>query len=144
MNTTWIVVGHRAGARIFEHKEGALRLVSDVSQEAGRLKSGEINSDGPGRSLDHSPGGHPMSSENNAHDHVALTFAQSIGKSLQKARNEHSFEHLVLVAEPRFLGMLRGVLDKPTAALVTNTVGKDLAHVGANDILSHLKDALPA
>jgi protein required for attachment to host cells len=40
----------------------------------------------------------------------------------------------VLVAEPRFLGMLRAALDDQTGALVHATVGKDFAQVPLHDL----------
>jgi protein required for attachment to host cells len=43
-----------------------------------------------------------------------------------------------LVAEPRLLGELRGALDKPTAALVSASLDKDLAGIDNRDIPKHL------
>jgi protein required for attachment to host cells len=38
---------------------------------------------------------------------------------------EGRFAHLILVAEPRLLGLLRGALDAPTSALVVGSLAKD-------------------
>jgi protein required for attachment to host cells len=83
-----------------------------------------------------------MGSENAPHDRAATDFAKEIASTLQSARDEHRVTELVLVAEPRFLGMMRGALDAPTAALVRHTVNKDLAHVAVRDLPSHLESAL--
>jgi protein required for attachment to host cells len=56
-----------------------------------------------------------------------------------KGRTLHAFGKLVLVAEPRFLGMLRAALDPHTAALVVKTVHKDLPGVSEKDLASHLE-----
>ena len=139
--SNWIIVAHRAGARILSHSRSGLQLVSDIEHDAGKLKDGEINADRPGRAYDRMGGGrHAMSSEETPHDHVAANFARELAEVLRTARNEHRFEQIVLVAEPRFLGMLRGALDKQTAALVHGTVGKDLAHVSLHEMQAHLRE----
>ncbi len=146
MSVTWIVVGHRAGARILEHKGPGkgLRLVSDLEHEQGRLKDGEINTDRPGTSFSSGSGPrrHPMPTEETAHDHLAASFAGQLGEILSTGRTEHRFDQLVLVAEPGFLGMLHGKLDGPTAALVKDTLGKDLARVPIHELGPHLEGVL--
>jgi protein required for attachment to host cells len=146
MSTTWVVVGHRAGARILEHKGPGkgLRLVSDLDHAEGRLKSGEIDSDKPGTSFSSGPGPgrHPMMPEETAHHHVAATFAAQIAELLGVARNERRFDQIVLVAEPTFLGMLRGKLDGQTRALVKDSLTKDLAKVPLHDLDKHLGSVL--
>jgi protein required for attachment to host cells len=146
MSTTWVVVGHRAGARILEHKGPGkgLRLVSDLEHAEGRLKSGDLDTDKPGTSFSSGPGPgrHPMAPAETSHDHVAATFAARIAEVLGTARVEHRFEHIVLVAEPGFLGMLRSKLDAPTTAMVKSSLGKDLAKVPLHDLGKHLGTVL--
>jgi protein required for attachment to host cells len=147
MSITWIVVGQRAGARILEQKRpGAdLRLVSELDHPEGRLKSGEIDSDKPGTSFSSGPGPgrHPMAPEETSHDRVVANFARELAEVLTRARNEHRFDQLVLVAEPRFFGLLRGKLDDPTAAMLTGSLHKDLAHVPIHDLGPLLQGVLP-
>lgn len=80
-----------------------------------------------------------MPKAESAHDHAAKAFAHTLADKLDKARNEHRYGQLVLVAEPRFLGMLREALDKGTAALVSTTVNKDLANLELEDLAEHLR-----
>ena len=141
MNTTWILVAHRGGARLFENlgPGKGLQLVEDIPHPEGRLKSGEINADRPGRAFDKfGAGRHSMSQEHEAADQVSLMFAKHLCDKLEKARAENRFGGLVLVAEPRLLGELRAALDKPTAALVSATLDKDLVGVDNRDIPKHL------
>lgn len=141
MSKTWIIVSHRAGARILENTRTGLRLVSDISHDTGKLKDGEINSDRPGRAFDRVGGGrHAMSSEEAPHDRVANGFARELAEVLRVGRHEQRFDRLVLVAEPRFLGMLRGALDHQTAELVRDAVTKDLAHVPLHELPDFLRD----
>ncbi len=43
------------------------------------------------------------------------------------------------MAEPKFLGLLRAALDSNTAALVVQTVNKELLEVSPEDVISYLK-----
>jgi protein required for attachment to host cells len=143
MMLTWVVIAHRSGARLLEHKGQRLRLVAELSNSAGRKKDREINSDRPGRTQDRQgQGRHAMGAEESAHDHVAFNFAREIAERLYAARNEQRFGRLVLVAEPRFLGMLRAALDHVTGAMVNATLSKDLAHVSIADLPTHLKSVV--
>jgi protein required for attachment to host cells len=141
MNTTWILVAHRGGARVFENPGPGkgLQLVEDIPHPEGRLKSGEINADKPGRAFDSIGNGrHSMSQEHEAADQVSLMFAKHLCDKLEKARAENRFGKLVLVAEPRLLGELRAALDKPTTALVSATLDKDFVGVDNRDIPKRL------
>jgi protein required for attachment to host cells len=140
MNTTWILVAHRGGARLFESPGPGkgLQLVEDIPHPEGRLKNGEINTDRPGRAFDSFSRRHGMSQEHEATDQVSLMFARHLCDKLEKARAENRFAKLVLVAEPRLLGELRAALDKHTAALVSATLDKDLVGVDNRDLPKHL------
>jgi protein required for attachment to host cells len=140
MNTTWILVAHRGGARLFENAGPGtgMKLLEDIPHPEGRLKSGEINADRPGRAFDTFSRRHGMSQEHEAADQVSLMFAKHLCDKLEKARAENRFGKLVLVAEPRLLGELRAALNKPTAALVSATLDKDLIAIDNSDLPKHL------
>jgi len=143
MMLTWVVIAHRSGARVLEHKGHTLRLVAELSNSAGRKKDREILSERPGRTQDrHGHGHHALGLEGSAHDHVALNFAREIAALLSTGRNDQRFGRLVLVAEPRFLGMLRGELDHVTGSMVSGTLSKDLAHVSIAELPGHLKSVV--
>lgn len=142
---TWVVVAHRAGARILEH-EGpgkGLKLLDDIDHPGGRRLEGEIDSDragnlqGPGRT-----GGHAASKHQTSHEHDAEAFAQGLAGRLQEGRQANRFARLVLVAEPHFLGVLKGVLDSGTAKAITATVGKDLAATRTDELAARLQAVL--
>lgn len=144
MKRTWVVVAHRAGARIFEHTgPSALRLVEDIAHEQGRMKSSELESDSPGTSFSRQgPGRHPMPKEESAHERVAANFARDLAGRLDAGRKGNRFEGIVLVAEPGFLGMLRHALDGQTAGLVSGSVSKDLAHAAVHELPKYLQGVL--
>ena len=142
MNTTWILVAHRGGARLFEnHGPGkGLQLLEDIPHPEGRLKNGEINADKPGRAIDSFGHRHGVSQEHEATDQVSLKFAKQLCDKLGKARAGNRFGRLVLVAEPHMLGELRAKLDTSTSALVYASLDKNLANIETRDIPEYLGD----
>ena len=142
MNTTWILTANRSGATLFETdgKGQPIHRLQDIPHPEGRLQNQQIVADKPGRAFDSlRQGRHGMSTEHEPTEEVALEFARILAELLDKGRTLHAFGKLVLVAEPRFLGMLRAALDPHTAALVVKTVHKDLPGVSEKDLASHLE-----
>ena len=149
MTTTWVVVAHQTGARFMEHRSGFgrnLTFVSELHNPEGRLRNHEIETDRAGQSFTGGRGGgspRAMPHEHTAHEHVVENFTRTIAEQLQRARAEGSFDDLILVAGPRFLGGLRSALDAPTAHKVVASVSKDLAQVPWNGIANHIAEVLP-
>jgi protein required for attachment to host cells len=145
MSKTWVLVAHRAGARLFESgvPGAGLRRIEEIPHPAGRLENRQIGSDKPGRSFDsHGAGRHALGKEHDEAETVAQAFAHKLAAHLDNARANNAFDKLVLVAEPRFLGMLRAALSAPTAARVSADVEKDLGHVSDHDLPAHLGGAI--
>ncbi len=141
MTTTWILVAHRGGARLFENNGPGkgMKLVEDIPHPEGRLKNREINTDKSGRAFDTFSRRHGMSQDQEATDQVATVFAKQLGDKLGKGRTQNRYGRLVMVADPRFLGELRNCLDKHTAALVNATLDKDLGGVDEHDLPKYLE-----
>ncbi len=130
MDTTWIVTADAGRARFLQvaGRDEALTEIEDLSNPQGRLHNREINTDAAGRFRGNDrPGGHSSDDENRAVDHHSELFAKRIGAFLDKARNEHRFDRLYLVAAPKFLGLLRKELGKETEKLVVDELDKDLS-----------------
>jgi len=145
MNKTWILVAHRSGARLFE-TDGpgkGLRAVRVIANPEGKLKTHDITSDRPGRTSDSQGTHHSYGKElHDPKEHVAQKFSRQLAGVLNDGRNQHCYDQLILVADPRFLGELRAALDHATAALVTATLNKDLVNVDDHDIPQHLSDVI--
>jgi len=143
MAKTWILVGHDAGARVFEnHGPGkGLELVETIEHPEGRLRDRDIDSDRPGRSF-RKDSGDPrraaMSRGESPHDRAVSDFARALADKLHRARVRNQYERLVLVAPPRFLGLLRASLDGPTAPLVVGSLDKDLATSNEAELIGQL------
>lgn len=141
METTWIIVADRSGARIFAHvgRGTGLKPVEEFSHPEGRLRNRDIDAGEPGRSYD-SLGHHrhAMSPEQSATERETERFAQMLGQRLEQARNDHHYQKLVLVAEPGLLGVLRDKLEPQTRQLISGSLARDLMHVPEKDLPAHL------
>jgi protein required for attachment to host cells len=142
--STWVLVAHRTGARLFEHKGRKLELLRTIENPAGRIEDHDLET-GPQRTFDsHAQGRHAADRGGSLHERAATTFAHELAKLLEAGRSGSGVQRIVLVAEPHFLGLLRAELGGETAALVTATVPKDLYAVSEADVLGHLDGVLPS
>lgn len=138
---TWIVVASRVHARVFEpmRSDGGLQLVDEFECPQGRQLAGDIEVDRPGRMRGSGGRPHPTSHHQDGTEHLAETFAQRIAHALRKARTDGRFKRLVLVADPHFLGLLRGALDPTTAKLSAGSISKGLDSAPSEEIARQLQ-----
>ena len=136
MATTWIIAADESRARVLQvlDREQRLAAIDDLVNPAGRAQDRDLQTDAEPR-FNGSQGGPPSDSERQgAVEHSARTFAKEVGRYLDKARNEHRFDQLVLVAPPKFLGALRKELHKEVEKLVAEELPKDLSWFNAREI----------
>lgn len=103
----WLVVAHRAGARIFCRGDAphSLECVARFEHPQAHLHEREFGSDRPGRATVSSRAGrHAMTNETPASETSLRMFAERIADYLETARLDHRLERLSLVAEPHMLG----------------------------------------
>ena len=153
MATTWIVAADESRARVLQVARPEKRLdeVDNLLNPEGRLQDRELQSDAEPRFSGHGGVGKPGSASTSgpasdretqgAVEHSARTFAREVGRYLEKARVEHRFDELVLVAPPKFLGALRKELDKEVAKLVKDELPKDLSWFNARELESYFAKA---
>lgn len=145
MAKTWIVVAHRAGARIFEHigPRKGLALIDDLDHPQGRMRNRDFDADRGGSTYSiGGPGVDEKSREQSAHERDAANWARQLADIVNHARTDNRLLRLVLVAEPHFLGLLRESLDDNTADLVIGTVRKDLAYASQDEIAAQLEGTI--
>ncbi len=147
MAKTWILVAHEAGARVFENQGPGkgLDLVEELEHAEGRARDREIVSDRPGRSFRKNSGDPRRASipaSEGPHDRAVATFARALAQKLKQGRNKNRYQRLVLVAPPRFLGLLRSSLDGPTTQLVVGSIHKDLAAAKESQLMKYLGDVI--
>ena len=145
MPITWILVAHESGARLFENSGPGkgLHLRKTIEHPEGRTRDGDVDADRPGRSYGKVGSvRHAMSRERSPHDQAVAAFARELADMLKDGRTSDAYKRLVLVASPRFLGVLRGVIDGPTSALVVGSLDKDLAAHDEKQLAQQLGDII--
>ena len=139
MANTWVLVADSSRAKVFEAKSaiGELEEVAAFEHPEAREHNYELTSDLPGRT-----GHNSMDRKFTPKDHEAEQFAKELCRHLDLGASTRSFEHLVLVAPPAFLGRLRTGLSEPTRKRVTAELNKDLTQLDVSEIRTHLPDRL--
>ncbi|HEX6928165.1 MAG TPA: host attachment protein [Gammaproteobacteria bacterium] len=113
MENIWVVAADSVHARLFraEHITGPLCEIRDMVNPESRLDERELVTDGPGRTLS-SGGGRPEHrytyDQRSEKDHRAERFAGEVIDEIEKLRTRGELERLHVLAEPSFLGKLRG------------------------------------
>jgi len=142
MANTWIVAADASRARVLQ-VAGRERLVEvdHLLNPQARLQNREINSDAAGRFPGKDrPGGHSSDDEDRTVDHLDEVFAKRVGDYLDKARTQHLFDELVLVAPPKFLGMIRKKLGKEVEKLVAHELPKDLSWFKERELETYFRE----
>jgi protein required for attachment to host cells len=129
MDHTWIVVADSSHARIFQLRDGQLPAeeILDQANPLGRADNKQVASDSHGQFAGPDGHGHTAPRVEEPVQHEVRQFARQLARQLDTAAAQQRFQHLALVAAPRFLGLLRDSLDKQTRKLVTAEVDKNVA-----------------
>jgi protein required for attachment to host cells len=128
MPTTWIVAADSSRARILQvtGRENHLHEIDHLQNPEGRADDRELTTDAHPRFRGTSGPGSDRQ-ETGAQEHAVEKFSKQLGDYLEKARTEHRYDRLVLVAPPAFLGSVRKELGKEVEKLVAEELPKDLS-----------------
>ena len=146
--TTWVVVADGARARILEALGvgAGLRQIENGTMAGSRDLASEIGSDREGRSFD-SLGGqrHAMQPHSDPREIEARRFVASIAADLLQARRDDRYQRLVIVAPPKAMGELRGLLPAAVAEVVAAELTEDLTRMPLKELESLLarREILP-
>jgi protein required for attachment to host cells len=146
MRTTWIVAADSSRARIFETHgmREHLREIEDFANPAGRGSDLDLTSDSRGRFYGRGNSfqantGEPIADQV---QHETELFSKQVSEFLDKARSEHRYDSLCLIAYPKFLGMMRQNLSKEVQKLVKDEVPKDISGLDAREIENYFRNKL--
>lgn len=145
-----VVVASESEADFYDLRpqQHALSLVSRLSDPKARLHDRDFKSDRPGV-FDRAvvAGGrrgavarHGTGGERRPRRHEAELFARRIAEQLEHARDHDEFDRLVVMAEPRFLGLLRSAIPGSLRSQVAAEVGKDLVRAPASAVQMHIPE----
>jgi len=135
---TRVVVADNVRARIFASHSviNHLEEIEGFAHPEGRLANSELVADSAGKSVDQHGSLDPATS---ARDEEEQNFARLLGRHLKALHNQQHFEQLILIASPKFLGMLRKALPGPLDQLVTQTIDKDLTTADVDTIIDYIR-----
>jgi len=144
MKSTWILVANNTEARIFttDTPSSPLEEIKDFVHTENRLHDREMTTDLPGK-IRSGEGGHAFEQATDPKKHEAETFAHHIAHYLGDAHNRNLFEQLLIIAEPSFLGLLRGQLGEQVKKAVSFELDKNIVMESTEAIRSHLPKHLP-
>jgi protein required for attachment to host cells len=145
MPDNWVVVADRARCRIFSQatRHGPLEELEVLTSPRARLKDQDVNADRAGRSFDSGGHGrHAMGPPVSPYEQDAIRFSKGIAERLESARNGHRYAQLILVAEPRFLGLLRSAFGRALRDTVAAEVDKELTEQDPEAIRQRLRELL--
>lgn len=129
MSKTWILAANRTRARLFEldEREHDISEIEDFANPEGRAPAGSRGENRPPRTFDSmGEGRHAIEPRTEPVLKFAERFARRISSVLEDGRTRHKFEHLMLVAPPRFLGHLRDCMPDNLRVCVVREVSKDM------------------
>lgn len=154
MHTTWIAVADDSRARIFlSRADQPLQELEDLAQPASRQDDREHRDDAKGHysgavfASGGSPGhqgsihgpGHSAEPRTSGSDKLEAQFARQLAQRLEGARRDGAYEHLILIAAPRFLGKVRAQLSPQVTKRLAHTIAKDLSKLSVADLESRLQ-----
>jgi protein required for attachment to host cells len=136
--TTWIMVADESAATVYSRKSRRAPLIGvfQTTNEAGRKKTADLISDRGGRSFDsHGQGRHTMMKEQSGpKQRASVAFAKDLAGRISNAVRDGTCDEIVLIAAPRFLGVLRDALEKAGNVIPAQTIDKEMVGRDAADI----------
>ncbi len=140
-NIEWVLVADSAYARIFERRRGELALVHQLEHPESREQSQDLMGNRPHRNQHGMEkdlkGGEPQA----LRDDESVRFAKQLAELLQRSHAQNLFHSLVLVSDPRFLGMLRGELTKSVTQSVRESINKHAVRLKADEVSALLSSS---
>lgn len=140
----WILVAHRAGARLFKaDSKGHISFSKEWDFPRGHLRAQDINADRAGST--NSSGGFSHAALVKEQDPVnreSEKTALQLAAELDALQNQDHECRFALVAEPRFLGMLKKSLKTPTHNAVVHSFPEDFAKISNQSVCERLQEKL--
>lgn len=141
----WILVADSAKARLFSRnkKFSEIEELETLVHPESRLHRQDLVSDRPGQVQESKTPGESANEEpTDPKVAEAQQFARELTRHLREGRVAGKFHHLVLVADPKFLGMIRKSLDHDTKNCIVAEVNKSLVRESTEAITRAVDAAL--
>lgn len=142
--STWFLLadGRRAKVLVEPRRGAALQARDDLAMEISADEMYEPQ-DRPPRSFDRvGAGRHAMDKGRTLHEQEESNFLKKVAKRICEAAKHKEFEHLVIAAPPRALGILRSDLPDTVQQRIRAQTAKDLLDEEAPKLRERLADLL--
>ena len=137
MRTFWIVVADAGRALVLSTIAGAAepKIVHDLENPAGRMRTSQLVSDEQGRMAKmRGDAKSAMDPPTDPHEQKAVVFVREICRLLEAAADRREFDSLILIAPGHFLGLLNSRLVGEAKRRLAMSETKDLTHAGLPDL----------
>ena len=144
MAITWILVANASQAHLYSstraklfNGKASLSLVNQFMHPQSREKGSELVTDKLGHS------GHGTFVEaSEPKQQEADSFARELITLLEEGRVKQRFEDLMIIASPKFWGMLNKYLNGPLNHMLSVNIAKDYTKDNPNQLMKHLREHL--
>lgn len=129
MSGYWVLAADSAKARIFRRNKrySPLEEIQTLVHPESRLQRQDLVSDRPGQVHEsRTPGESANEEPTDPKVAEAQVFARDIAHRLREARLAGDFSVLILIADPKFLGLLRKSIDADTQKCIEHAVAKNV------------------
>lgn len=142
----WILVSDACRATLYAtHKrEDEWQVVGTYTHPESRLKNSDLTPTDPGHSAKSKGGSRHtvLEPETTPKQAEMEHFAQQLAVVLSAGATNRTFDTVVLVAPPHFLGLLRQRLSTETEKRLVTVVNKDYTYADAHEARRRLEDAV--
>ena len=142
LGTAWFLVADGRRAKVLIEPRRGADLQQSWAMEIGEADLYDVQ-DRPPRSFD-SVGArrHAMDGGRNLHEAEEEKFLKRVADRVTEAERRNDFDHLVVAAPPRALGLLRSLLSEAAQARVRAETPKDLLDEDAPQLRERLTELL--
>jgi protein required for attachment to host cells len=142
--STWFLLadGRRARVLVEAARGATLDAPSELEMEISEDELYDVK-DRPPRSFDRvGAGRHAMDKGRSLHEQEEVKFLKRVADAVGEAEKHKRFEHLVIAASPRALGILRDKLSAAVRSRIRAETPKDLLDETAPQLRERLTDLL--
>lgn len=144
MRDAWVLVANSSEARLFRLDGQHLSMIEQFLHPDSRRKDQEITSDHSGHRETRSTGDASTAvygsfpEPTDPQEFEFDRFARELSQTLDRHRTQNDFRELVLVAPPKFHGMLNKHMPDSLANCITHNVQKDYTSLPERELMEHL------
>jgi len=135
--TFWVLVADSGQARVLKYQPAGygLEQLEAIESPARHDRTRDLKSDTFGRTYNaRGPARHSLKGRTDAHEHMEQEFVRLLAGKLAKAARGSDYDELIVIADPRTLGRLRGFVSDAEASRVSHQLNVNLTSASLEDL----------